>query len=186
MSKITKSDLEVFCIMLIIIILALAFKSCGTKSKVIDKAEKHKNEVSEIQKKEQEIIKKEKKKEVEKEAISVIDVSELEFNGKKGDSLHIIKKDANGRITGSTVITGSGKFSSKKGRETKRINTREQIETSLNRLKNTKNTTKKQTQESKKNYKKTKDTSFSLWWLIPIIILIIIVAIVYFYLKRLV
>lgn len=99
----------------LIISFAILATSCGTKKKVVSKI-KEKTEIDSTATTSENISKVEKSAEKsETKTKEETDFLSIEFEGVSGDSLHIIKRDENGKIKESITYTGKGKVTSTKG-----------------------------------------------------------------------
>lgn len=110
-----KSKFIIIAYLIAIVSFAILATSCGTKKKVVSKI-KEKTEIDSSATTSENISKVEKSAEKsETKTNEETDFLTVEFEGIAGDSLHIIKRDENGKVKESITYTGKGKVTSTKG-----------------------------------------------------------------------
>jgi len=158
---------------LLILIAILLFTSCGTKKKQLEKTRleieaKYKLDSIAFSK-----VTSEKKKVEEITADETEKEESIEYNGKKGDSLKVIKIGENGKILSGTIYTGTGKaiINNKNKSSNKKTNQKEDLkEVADSKVSVKKEGVKKANTEIKKKEVKTSGFTFITWlWIVGII-----------------
>ena len=110
-----RENLKVFIIFLILFIFAALMTSCSAKKtvqKFKQKTEIDSSAVVQVNTQKAENTEKTTEEKTESEN----EITTLEYEGKQGDSLQVIKKDGNGKVIESTTYTGGGKITATKGK----------------------------------------------------------------------
>lgn len=158
----------------IILFFALIFavSSCGTIKKIVKKKREKIEIDSSSAKAELSFfdIKKAIEKSKEEEIETFSDV--IEYDGKTGDSLHIIKKDENGAIKSHTIVTGAGKLTRKNEKTKTSINTQENKDSVVNGVKMDFSKIEVNSKTDMTEINKMKEQALPKWfWLILIVVI---------------
>lgn len=168
--------MKLFIKIIAIILLATFLISCVSKKKQLEKTKTEIETKRKLDSVNTSKIFTEKKKVEEATANETEKEETIEYNGKAGDSLKVIKIGENGKILSGTIYTGTGKAvinNKEKTTQTKNTNTEASKKTADSKVSVNLEETKRETAKTLKKDAKTTGPSFSFYiWITAIIAIV--------------